>query len=88
MRNFALVSLIAGVASSLAAGRASAAPASNTPCMAVRQACQQAGFHKGGESTGKGLFKNCLTPIYAGKSVPGVVVNPADVAACRPQTQA
>ncbi len=35
------------------------------PCMPIAKACMQAGFYKGGESTGKGLIKDCVMPVVA-----------------------
>jgi hypothetical protein len=52
------------------------------PCKKIAEACEAAGFTKGGAS-GKGLMKDCLKPIMSGQSVQGVAVSPADVSACQ-----
>jgi hypothetical protein len=54
------------------------------PCKQIKTACEGAGFTKGGHKTGnKGLFIDCMKPIMAGQSVPGVTVTPDQVTACK-----
>lgn len=55
----------------------------NHPCKKIAEACQSAGYTKGGESTGKGLMMNCLKPLISGQAVAGVNVSSTDVAACQ-----
>lgn len=55
----------------------------NHGCKHIAKACKSAGFVKGGEKQGKGLWMNCMKPIIAGQTVTGVNVNPADVQACQ-----
>lgn len=49
------------------------------PCKKVMDACKAADFAKGGKS----LFKDCMQPILAGKSVEKVSVASDVVAACK-----
>lgn len=44
----------------------------NGPCKQVREACQAAGYYKGGWKEGKGLWKNCVNVILEGGVVAGV----------------
>lgn len=53
------------------------------PCMAIRTACQAAGFVVGDVKSGKGLMENCMKPIINGQTVNGVTVNQADIDACK-----
>ncbi|MGZ3688578.1 MAG: hypothetical protein ACXWP5_11415 [Bdellovibrionota bacterium] len=54
------------------------------PCKKIRVACENANYFRGAhERDGKGLFKDCMKPIMAGKSVEGVTVSADDVAACK-----
>jgi opacity protein-like surface antigen len=62
---------------------ASAAAGASHPCHAIEEACKAAGFVKGGASTGKGLWKNCIKPILDGTAVSGVNVGADEVAACK-----
>ncbi len=54
-------------------------------CKKLVDACKAAGFVKGAHKTGKGLFKDCMEPLLAGKTVEGVTVDAADVTACKAQ---
>lgn len=49
------------------------------PCKKLMDACKAADFAKGGKS----LFKDCMQPILAGKSVEKVSVGADIVAACK-----
>lgn len=55
------------------------------PCKPLMIACKAAGFKRGGEAQGKGMWKNCMEPILTGQTVPGVNVNmsAADMQACK-----
>ena len=53
------------------------------PCMKIEQACNAAGFVKGRAKEGKGLIVNCMKPLLAGKSVPGVTVDAATIQHCQ-----
>jgi hypothetical protein len=55
------------------------------PCRKIREACEAAGFTKGGhkKGEGKGLFVDCMKKIADGETVPGVTVAAEDVAACK-----
>lgn len=57
-------------------------PKPRKPCQNIRAACQTAGFVKG-DKQGKGIWRNCIKPILAGKTVKGVTPNAADVTACQ-----
>jgi hypothetical protein len=60
------------------------AEADKHPCHAIHEACEKAGFVKGGHKDGgKGLFVDCLAKIKKGESVPGVTVKPEDIQACK-----
>lgn len=63
-------------------------PTSDNPCQKIEAACKDAGYMLGGAKTGKGLMKNCMGPIMAGKTVEGVKVEATDVAACKEKGQA
>jgi len=52
------------------------------PCKEILQACQAAGYYKGGYKVGKGEYVNCMDPILKGGSVAGVSVTPDKVSAC------
>lgn len=58
------------------------------PCHTIKEACEAAGFHKGGYKEGKGLWKNCINEILAGRSVASVNVKPEDVQACQAKRDA
>jgi hypothetical protein len=49
-------------------------------CRKIEEACQAAGFAKG--KVGKGLYRDCIFPLVAGKPVEGTGITPADVKAC------
>lgn len=53
------------------------------PCKKVMDACKAADFAKGDHKMKKGLFKDCMQPILAGQSVPGVTIEADAVAACK-----
>ena len=53
------------------------------PCLALKKACEAAGFVKGEAKKGKGLYIDCLDKVAKGEPVAGVSVNSADVAACK-----
>jgi len=81
------VSLMALAGSIALADTATTPPApmkGNGPCKQIIQACQQAGFEKGEHKTdGKGVYKDCLTPILAGQTVAGVTIDPSVVTSCQ-----
>ena len=54
-------------------------------CHQIVQACESAGYKKGGHNEGKGLFKDCMIKIRKGESVPGVSVSKEQVDACQKQ---
>ena len=47
-------------------------------CKMVKEACEKAGFVKGGHKEGKGLIMDCMGKIAKGEKVEGVAVDPAD----------
>ena len=53
------------------------------PCKKIKEACESAGFVKGDHKDGKGLWKDCISKIKAGATIPGVNVTPEDVNACK-----
>ncbi|WP_413584114.1 hypothetical protein [Bdellovibrio sp. HCB274] len=53
------------------------------PCQKVKTACETAGFVGGDRNAPKKLWKDCVDPLMAGKSVKGVSVSAADVEACK-----
>ncbi len=59
------------------------------PCRQVKEACEKAGFVQGKAKTGKGLWKDCVSPIMAGSAAPAnttlplPTVDPTVVAACK-----
>ncbi len=59
------------------------APKSKHPCKSIQAACEAAGFARGRHEEGKGLFLDCMKPLLAGQSVPGVTVSSAQIDACK-----
>ncbi len=55
----------------------------DSPCQKIEMACKDGGFLIGEDKSGKGLVKDCMEPIMAGKTVEGVKVEAADVTACQ-----
>lgn len=55
----------------------------DSPCQKIEMACKDGGFMLGEDKTGKGLVKDCMEPLMAGKTVEGVTVEEADVKACQ-----
>jgi hypothetical protein len=47
-----------------------AAGPSSGPCQEVQSACSSAGFVIHGESEGKGLYADCMSPLLEGKAAP------------------
>jgi len=61
-----------------------AAEEKSHPCQKLRAACEAGGYYKGGHKKGsKGLYKDCMASLKAGKSVEGVNADPADISACQ-----
>lgn len=62
-------------------------------CTQIRQACENAGFVKGGVSSGHGLKVDCMDPILAGKpeprsaNLPLPQVDAQVIAACKTENQ-
>ena len=77
------MNLVLASAFALVASIASVQAADSKPCKTIKAACEAAGFVKGGHKTGKGLFKDCMKPIMAGTTVPGVTVPADEVQACQ-----
>ena len=72
---------------SLALGYAAHAKGDH-PCKEVKQACEAAGFTKGGHKEKKGLHIDCMKKIMNGESVEGVNVDAAKVASCKEKKDA
>ncbi|MEK2688696.1 hypothetical protein [Bdellovibrio sp. GT3] len=53
------------------------------PCQKVKSACEAAGFVGGDRNAKKKLWKDCVDPLMAGKSVEGVTVSAKDVEDCK-----
>ncbi|WP_413557042.1 hypothetical protein [Bdellovibrio sp. HCB209] len=53
------------------------------PCNQVKAACEGAGFKKGEQKDGKGLWKDCIDPIMKGKPVAGVTLTKEAIDACK-----
>ena len=49
-------------------------------CKMVKEACEKAGFAKGGHKDGKGLIMDCMGKFAKGEKVEGVALDPADPA--------
>ncbi|MGZ3689776.1 MAG: hypothetical protein ACXWP5_09925 [Bdellovibrionota bacterium] len=77
--------LILGLAMALVqvASADDSAAKANHPCRKIEAACIGGGYSKGGHKIGKGLWKDCVQPILAGKTVDGVTVSGDDVSACK-----
>lgn len=52
------------------------------PCKEIVKACEAAGFLPGGHKEKKGLWKDCVQPLKAGRPVAGVSVDPGILQAC------
>lgn len=65
------------------ADEATAAPKKERPCKIIKDACEAAGFFRGGHKEGKGLFKDCIAKLKAGQAVTGVTVSTETVSACQ-----
>ncbi len=63
--------------------RADEAKGNSHPCHQVKEACEGAGFKKGGHKDKKGLHKDCIMPIMSGQSVLGVTVAADVISACK-----
>jgi len=85
MKKFVIAVGLMSIVTSLSFAEApGAAPTKEGPCKQIMEACEQAGFQKGMHKTdGKGLYKDCMTPMLAGQSVAGVTVDPATLSACQ-----
>jgi hypothetical protein len=58
--------------------------AKDHPCEKIKSACETAGFVKGGHKKDhKGLYKDCMQPLFAGQTVETVTVAAEDVTACK-----
>lgn len=55
----------------------------DSPCAPVFEACQKAGFVRGGMKDGKGIIENCVKPLDEGKTVAGVNIDKSKVEACK-----
>ena len=76
MKNIMMALVLLGSVSAMAQGE-------SAPCKQIKSACESAGFVKGDHKKDqKGLYKDCVQPILAGKSVAGVTVGSDVVAAC------
>lgn len=75
--------LILNLALGLLAGHAYAADDAGKPCMKIKQACEAAGFTKGGHKEGKGLMMDCMKKLAQGESVAGVNISAEDMASCK-----
>ena len=53
------------------------------PCKKLMDACKAADFAKGDHKIKHGLFKDCMQPLLANQSVPGVTIDPQITAACK-----
>ncbi len=53
------------------------------PCKEIKEACEAAGFKKGGHKEGKGLWKDCIDKVAKGESVAGVTISAEVVASCK-----
>jgi hypothetical protein len=59
------------------------------PCAPIMQACKNAGFTRGGMTSGKGLIADCVNPLEEGKTVAGVTgVDKTQIDACKADYQA
>lgn len=53
------------------------------PCKEIKEACEAAGFTKGGHKNKKGLQVDCIKKLMNGESVEGVTVDAAKISACK-----
>jgi hypothetical protein len=53
--------------------------ANEGPCRQIKEACEKAGFVKGGAKNGNGLWKNCIHPIMSGAAATNAAHQPPQV---------
>jgi hypothetical protein len=66
----------------LIASQISFAQGNNRPCMNIAAACESAGYRIN-DTSGKDIWRNCVKPLMAGQTVPGVTIDPSDMQACK-----
>ena len=87
----AAMTVLASAAAPLSTSAATAGPSPVSACGAIENACLNAGFINGDWGKGKGLWYDCVDPIFQGQTkVPGATlprpeIDPSLVAACRKQ---
>ena len=91
MKKSILILLALMLTAPMAFAEESSTPAGITrnPCAKIIQACEAAGYIKGGSKReGKSLNGNCVKPLLAGQSVPGVSMDSAVIQACQDKQKA
>lgn len=54
----------------------------NRPCLNIATSCESAGYRLS-KVPGKNIWKDCVKPILAGKSISGVTASTDDINACK-----
>ena len=81
--------LWAGISTAASAADSSAVPVPTSPpparlyCTNIENACIAGGHKRVGHNADNGMWKSCMEPILAGKTVSGVSVDPVDVKGCQ-----
>lgn len=55
----------------------------NNPCMKIAVACESAGYRLNDNMPGKNIWRDCVKPVIAGKTIAGVTVDPTDIQTCK-----
>lgn len=65
-------------------GQVATAQSSEHPCRSITRACKDQGYSLGSyRSSGKGLVKDCLEKVVAGKTLAGVQVDFDTISSCK-----
>ena len=56
---------------------------SANPCMTIAEVCMKQGYHKGGNTVGKGLVEDCVKPVVMKKKIlPNTTFSDDDLTKC------
>lgn len=65
-------------------GQVATAETADHPCRSITRACKDQGYSLGSyRSSGKGLVKDCLEKVVAGKTLAGVQVDFETISSCK-----
>jgi hypothetical protein len=55
----------------------------NQSCLTIATACEDAGYRLSQTMPGKNVWRDCLRPVVAGKTINGVTASATDIQACK-----